>query len=86
MTVILLPVAIWLAQTIVEWLLLMIPLFLLVIVELLNSAVENTVDRIGVERHTLSGRAKDMGSAAVLVCHILTATTWLSLAWSKFYG
>lgn len=82
--VILLPISFWLAQSIVEWLLLILPLFLLVIVELLNSAVENTVDRIGAERHTLSGRAKDMGSAAVMFCLILIATIWLALAWSRF--
>ena len=62
------------------------PLFLLVIVELLNSAVENTVDRIGAERHTLSGRAKDLASAAVMFCLILIATVWLGIGWERFYG
>jgi len=75
-----------LAQTVVEWLLLILPLFLLAIVELLNSAIENTVDRIGPERHILSGRAKDMGSAATMFCLIMIATIWLSMAWSRFYG
>ena len=75
----------WLAQTIVEWLLLILPLFLLLIVEILNSAIENVVDRIGEERHILSGRAKDMGSSAVMFCLILIAITWLSVAWSRFY-
>jgi len=86
MAIILLVLSVGLARSVVEWLLLILPLFLLVIVELLNSAVENTVDRIGAERHTLSGRAKDMGSAAVLFCHLMIATSWLSLAWSRFYG
>ncbi len=81
----LLPISVWLAQSIVEWLILILPLFLLVIVELLNSAVENTVDRIGAGRHPLSGRAKDMASAAVMFCLILIATTWLALAWSRFH-
>ncbi len=49
--------------------LLVFPLWLLLITELLNSAIENVVDRIGSELHDLSGRAKDMGSAAVLFCH-----------------
>mgnify|MGYP001817128937 FL=1 len=62
-----------------EWVLLIAPLMLLLIVELLNSAVEATVDRIGDERHELSGRAKDMGSAAVLLCLLLTALTWVPL-------
>ena len=69
----------WVAQTAVEWVLLIAPLMLLLIVELLNSAVEATVDRIGDERHELSGRAKDMGSAAVLLCLLLTALTWVPL-------
>lgn len=83
--VLLLLLSFWLAQTLVEWLLLIMPLFLLLIVEILNSAIENIVDRIGEERHILSGRAKDMGSSAVMFCLILIATTWLSLAWSRFY-
>ena len=82
---ILLPISFWLAQTLVEWLLLILPLFLLVIVELLNSAIENTIDRIGAERHVLSGRAKDMGSSAVMFCLLLIAVVWLSMAWGRFY-
>jgi len=76
----------WLAQTLVEWLLLILPLFLLIIVELLNSAIENTVDRVGQERHILSGRAKDMASSAVMFCLILVAVVWLSMAWNRFYA
>jgi diacylglycerol kinase (ATP) len=52
-------------------------LFLVLIVELLNSAVEATVDRIGPERHELSGRAKDIGSAAVFASLILAGMVWL---------
>lgn len=52
-------------------------LFILLIVELLNSAVEAVVDRIGPEHHELSGRAKDMGSAAVFVAVMLTIMIWL---------
>jgi diacylglycerol kinase (ATP) len=85
-SLLLLLLSFWLAQTLVEWLLLIMPLFLLLIVELLNSAIENTVDRIGEERHILSGRAKDMGSSAVFFCLVLIAITWLSVAWSRFYG
>jgi diacylglycerol kinase (ATP) len=47
--------------------------------------MENIVDRIGDERHILSGRAKDMGSAAVFFCLVLIAVVWLSMAWSRFY-
>ncbi len=85
LSVILLPLSFWLAQTVLEWLLLITPLFVLIIVELLNSAVENTVDRIGTQRHTLSGRAKDMASAAVMLSLVFLAVVWLSIAWSRFY-
>jgi len=85
LSVILLPLSFWLAQTVLEWLLLITPLFVLIIVELLNSAVENTVDRIGTQRHTLSGRAKDMASAAVMFSLVFLAVVWLSIAWNRFY-
>lgn len=52
---------------------------LVLIVELLNSAIEAVVDRIGVERHELSGRAKDIGSAAVMVALMLAGFTWLTI-------
>jgi diacylglycerol kinase (ATP) len=86
LSLVLLVLSFWLAQTFVEWLLLVTPLFLLLIVEILNSAIENTVDRIGEEHHELSGRAKDMASAAVMFCLILIAITWLGMAWSRFYA
>jgi len=84
LSLVLLILSFQLAQTVVEWLLLILPLFLLAIVELLNSAIENTVDRIGPERHILSGRAKDMGSAATMFCLIMIATVWISMAWSRY--
>ncbi len=55
-----------------------------VVVELLNSALETVVDRIGRERHELSGRAKDIGSAAVLAAIILAATVWAILLSDQF--
>jgi len=84
-SILLLLLSFWLAQTVIEWLLLITPLLLLLIVEILNSAIENTVDRIGEEHHILSGRAKDMGSSAVFFCLVLIAVTWISIAWSRFY-
>ncbi|WP_054179774.1 diacylglycerol kinase [Trabulsiella odontotermitis] len=57
---------------------------LVMIVEILNSAIEAVVDRIGTERHELSGRAKDMGSAAVLLAIIIALITWVTLLWSHF--
>jgi len=74
----------FLARSVEQWLLLVFPLFLILLVELLNSAVENAVDRIGLERHHLSGRAKDMGSAAVLFCLILIGLSWGTIAWQNF--
>ncbi len=56
-------------------------LWWILIVELLNSAIEAIVDRIGSERHELSGRAKDMGSAAVLLSTIMAACVWIGILW-----
>jgi len=67
-----------------QWLLLVVPPFLLLIVELLNSAIETVVDRIGTERNELSGRAKDMGSAAVFLCLVLIGLCWLVILWTNY--
>ena len=53
-------------------------------IELLNSAVENVVDRIGHEHDELSGRAKDTASAAVFICLVLIGVCWISIAWNNF--
>lgn len=81
MCLLLFPVSFWLASNALEWLALVTPLFLLLIVELLNSAIEAAIDRIGAERHDLSGRAKDMGSAAVFVCLLLLFVSWAAIGW-----
>ncbi len=70
------PLGLWLGKTGVERALLVGSLFLLLIVELLNSAIEAVVDRIGLDHHELSGRAKDMGSAAQFVALTAAATIW----------
>ncbi len=70
------PLGAWLGRTGIERLLLIGSLVLVLIVELLNSAVEATVDRIGKKHHKLSGRAKDMGSAAVYLSILLAILTW----------
>jgi diacylglycerol kinase (ATP) len=70
------PLGLWLGHTGVERALLVAPMLLVLVVELLNSAVEATVDRIGLERHALAGLAKDIGSAAVLMSFILLAVVW----------
>ena len=77
LAVILFPLGIWLGETGVERALLVGPIFVVLIVELLNSAVEAAIDRIGLERHPLSGLAKDIGSAAVFTSFALLAVVWL---------
>ncbi|HCE4752902.1 TPA: diacylglycerol kinase [Vibrio diabolicus] len=59
---------------------------LVLIVELVNSAIEAVVDRIGIERHELSGRAKDIGSAAVMVALAFAGFTWLYILASRYLG
>ncbi len=70
------PVAIWLGEDGTDYALLIGVLLLVLMVELLNSAVEAVVDRIGSEHHELAGRAKDIGSAAVFVALTNAALTW----------
>ena len=77
LSVLVIPMGVWLGRTGVERALLVAPMLLVLIVELLNSAVEATVDRIGLERHVLAGLAKDIGSAAVMLSFILLGVMWL---------
>ncbi len=76
LAMLMIPAAFWLGTTALERIALIGSVVFVIIVELLNTAVEYTVDRIGTEHHHLSGRAKDMGSAAVLLSLIFAATTW----------
>lgn len=71
-----LPVAAWLGHSGIERALLVGPVLLILIVELVNSAIEAAIDRIGLERHALSGLAKEMGSAAVLLSFVLLIVVW----------
>lgn len=71
------PLGLWLGHSGVERALLIAPMLLILTVELLNSAIEATVDRIGFERHALAGLAKDIGSAAVLMSFVLLTAVWL---------
>jgi diacylglycerol kinase (ATP) len=81
---IMVPAAFWLGQTAVERVLLIAACLVVVIVELLNSAIEAVVDRIGTEMHPLSGQAKDMGSSAVFFALMLVLVTWGLIAWQRF--
>lgn len=84
LAIVLLPAALWLGRTGVERALLAGTCLLVLIVELLNTAVEYVVDRIGMDRHELSGNAKDVGSAAVFLSLVLTAVVWALVAWDRF--
>jgi diacylglycerol kinase (ATP) len=81
---VLVPAAFWLGRDGVERSLLIGTCMLVLIVELLNTAIEYVVDRIGMDHHELSGSAKDIGSAAVLLSLVLTAVVWAFVAWERF--
>ena len=80
----LLPLAVWLGQSWTETALLAGSVLLVMIVELLNTGIETAIDRIGPEWHDLSKRAKDMGSAAVLLSLLLCAGIWAAALYHRF--
>ena len=82
--VILFPAAFWLARTHVELILLLASIFWVLMAELANSSVEAVVDRTGSERHELSGRAKDIGSALVFTSLVLLGLVWIIIAAHRF--
>ncbi|MBX2837304.1 MAG: diacylglycerol kinase [Gammaproteobacteria bacterium] len=79
LALIFIPLALFVAEGPVERIVLIALTVLVLIVELLNSAIEAVVDRVGAEHHELSGRAKDMGSAAVLVSLLLWVYAWVDI-------
>ncbi|HKY09303.1 MAG TPA: diacylglycerol kinase [Candidatus Binatia bacterium] len=79
LSLIVIPVALWIGRSAVERSLLIGSWLFVIVVELINSALETVVDRIGSDLHELSGRAKDLGSAAVFCSIVLTVTIWLIL-------
>jgi len=81
-TLLLLPCAWIIANTKLELIILIATLFLVLIVELINSAIENVVDRISTEKHQLSGRSKDQASAAVLLSIVICVFTWLLIGFN----
>jgi len=82
--IVMLPLAIWLGRGWVEAALLAGSVVLVMITELLNTAVESAIDRIGPERHDLSKRAKDMGSAAVLLSLLVCLGVWGAALYHRF--
>jgi diacylglycerol kinase (ATP) len=83
-SIVLIPAAFWLGRNWVETVLLAGTVILVMIVELLNTGIETAIDRIGPEWHNLSKRAKDMGSAAVLLSLLLCAGTWAMALFQRF--
>jgi diacylglycerol kinase (ATP) len=81
LALVLVPCALLLPVSPVERVMLIGSVLLVLLVELLNSAVEAVVDRISLDRHELSRRAKDCGSAAVLIALLICAMTWVTLLW-----
>jgi diacylglycerol kinase (ATP) len=79
------PVAFWVGQTPLQVMLLLVCLLLVLIVELLNSAIEAVADAVSLEANPLIGRAKDLGSAAVLLSLLLTGGVWCVLLINHWY-
>jgi diacylglycerol kinase (ATP) len=79
------PLAVLLAEDVVQFLLLVIPLILLMLAELANSAIEAIVDRLGQEADELSGRAKDMGSAVVFMAIMIAGLSWCTILGARFF-
>jgi diacylglycerol kinase (ATP) len=77
LSLLVIPMGVYLGRSGVERALLVSPMLMILVVEILNSAVEAVVDRSGTERHPLAGMAKDMGSAAVMLSFALLGTVWL---------
>ena len=84
--IIMIPLAFLLGENAMERALLAGTCLLVLVVELLNSAIEATIDRIGSEHHELSGRAKDLGSAAVFVSLCALALTWALIGYERLSG
>jgi diacylglycerol kinase (ATP) len=84
--ILLMPLALVISSTLVELVLLIGSVLLVLIVELLNSAIEAVVDRVGVEPHELAGRAKDQGSAAVMLAMGVFFITWLFIGVGSILG
>ena len=81
LVLVLAPLGAWLGKSGLERALLIGSILLVPLVELLNTAVEMAIDRIGPERHALSGQAKDLGSAAVVIAIVIAVITWTLILW-----
>ncbi|MEH6552144.1 MAG: diacylglycerol kinase [Pseudomonadales bacterium] len=82
--VLLVPTAFWLGRSLVEQIVLILVCVLVIVAELINTALESVVDRISHQLHPLSGQAKDLGSAIVFVATLTTITVWGLVVWDRF--
>ena len=80
---VLIPPGIWIADSLLEFVLLMAVCLLVLVIELLNSAVEAAIDRIGNEQHPISALAKDYGSAAVMISLVIVAMVWSVMLFAR---
>ncbi len=85
LAVVLLPIAFWVAQDTIELILLISSVFWVLMAELTNSAIEAVVDRVSSEKHVLSGRAKDIGSALVMISFILLVIIWAIIIANRYF-
>ena len=86
LAVILLPIAFWLGENMVQVAILILTIFVVLITELLNTGVEVAIDRISDEKHELSKRAKDIGSAAVFISLSALTIVWGLFIYEKFFN
>jgi diacylglycerol kinase (ATP) len=86
LAILMVPLGIWVGTSSTQRAVLIGSYFIIPLTELLNTAIEATVDRVGQERHELSGRAKDLGSAAVLLSILIAAIIWIIIACERFLG
>ncbi|MBN1377718.1 MAG: diacylglycerol kinase [Gammaproteobacteria bacterium] len=85
LSLILIPLGLWLGDGATEKALLIGVCFITLMVEILNTSIEAVVDRVGNEYHELAGSAKDLGSAAVFISLVMTATVWSLILYEKFF-
>ncbi len=84
LAVLAIPCALWLGRSAFERMLLIAAALLVLVVELLNSGIEATVDRISFDEHPLAKRAKDYGSAAVMLALLMCGGLWLAVGWQRW--
>lgn len=84
LAILMVPAAFWLGRSLLEIVLLILTVVLVLVAELMNSAIEALADALSVEMHPLLGRAKDLGSAAVMLLLIFTALVWVAVAVDRF--